>query len=200
MMRKNSLSIFCAALAMLGALCIASPVEQPATSQPAPIVLTDVAGTVQKPLELGSAKAAVLIFISVDCPVSNSYAPEINRICKQYEQRGVRFYLVHSDPDLTEDRAKKHAADYGFTCPVLIDRKLELVHRLGPRRQSEAAVVAADGHLAYRGRIDDLYISLGKRRYEATTHDLRNAIDNVLAGKPVNPDRTKAVGCVIGVD
>ena len=46
----------------------------------------------------------------------------------------------------------------------------------------EAAVFAADGSIKYRGRINDLYVDLGKKRNAATTHDLRDALDAVLAG------------------
>ena len=172
--------------------------EGPST-RPAPIVVADISGVVRQPLDRGSAKAVVLIFITTDCPISNGYAPEINRICKDYEGRGIGFYLVHADRELTDAAAKKHAADYGFTCPVLIDRKHELVHRLGATVTPEAVVIGAGGELPYRGRIDDLFVSLGKRRFEATTHDLpaQAALDAVLAGKPVAVPRTAAVGCAI---
>jgi hypothetical protein len=168
----------------------------PAT-RPAPLALADITGMLRRPLELGDAKAAVVIFISVDCPISNGYAPEISRICGEYEPKGVAFYLVHADRELTDAAAKKHAADYGFTCPVLIDRKHELVRRVGATVTPEAVVIGTGGEVRYRGRIDDLYIALGKRQFDTTTHDLRNALDAVVAGKPVAVPRTAAVGCTI---
>ena len=137
----------------------------------------------------------MIIFISVDCPISNAYAPEINRICKDYEPRGLKVYLVHADRTLSLDDARKHAADFGYTCPILIDRGHDLVSRLGARVSSEAAVVLSDGTLAYQGRIDNLYAAVGKKRFEATTHDLRDALDAVLAGRPAPTPRTRAVGC-----
>lgn len=167
-----------------------------ATTRPASPAIADVTGTVRRPVDLGDAKAAVVIFISTDCPICNGYAPEINRMCREYEAKGVLFYLVHGDRDLSDASAKKHASDYGFTCPVLIDRKHELVRWAGATVTPEAAVIGPGG-LLYRGRIDDLYPALGKRRYEATTHDLRQALDAMLAGKPVAAPRTSAVGCAI---
>jgi hypothetical protein len=83
---------------------------------------------------------------------------------------------------------------------VLIDRRHELVRQLGATVTPEAAVIGAHGELLYRGRIDDGYVSLGKRRFEATTHDLRDALEAVLAGKPVAAPRTATVGCAIGAD
>ncbi len=51
--------------------------------------------------------------------------------------------------------------------------------------------------MLYRGRIDNVYASLGKRRAEATEKDLRKALDEVLSGKPVSTPQTKAIGCYI---
>jgi thiol-disulfide isomerase/thioredoxin len=183
--------LFAMMLAITGA-----GIAAPAT-QPAPLVLADITGVDRHPLDVSSAKAVLILFIATDCPISNGYAPEINHICKEYESKGVSFYLVHSDPELSAADAKKHAADYGFTCPVLIDRKHEIVKHVGATVTPEAVVLGADGKVQYNGRIDDLYVALGKRRYEATTHDLRDALDAILAGKPVANPHTQAVGCVI---
>ena len=169
----------------------------PAT-RPASPTLIDIAGTARAPLDLGTAKAVVVIFISVDCPISNGYAPEIIRMCKDFEPKGACFYLVHADPQLSDPDAKKHADEYGYTCPVLVDRKHELVRRLGVKATPEAAIVNPAGEILYRGRVDDLYAGLGRRRYEATQHDLRDALSEVLAGRPVKTPRTVAVGCAIG--
>src|SRR5690349_18768381 len=57
---------------------------QPASRPTADIELKDAAGAIHRPLEVKDAAGAVLIFIATDCPISNSYAPEINRICMEY--------------------------------------------------------------------------------------------------------------------
>jgi len=54
-----------------------------------------------------------------------------------------------------------------------------------------------DGERKYLGRIDDLYADLGKRRARATSLDLRDALDAVLADRPVPRPVTQAVGCFI---
>ncbi|HZK80214.1 MAG TPA: redoxin domain-containing protein [Humisphaera sp.] len=193
MQTRFLLSIFTGlTLAFAGAVA-----GNPPATQVASPAIADVTGVIRRPLEMGESKAAVIIFIAVDCPISNGYAPEINRLCKQYESKGLLFYLAYPDGDLTPADAKKHAADYGYTCPALLDRKRELAHRLGATVTPEAVVVDRDGQVAYRGRIDDLYVALGKRRFEATTHDLRMALDAIVAGKPVPTPRTTAIGCAI---
>jgi thiol-disulfide isomerase/thioredoxin len=175
--------------------CAQSPATQPATLE-----LADLTGVRHRPLDPAAGHFNVVIFISTNCPISNSYAPEINRLCKEYESKGVSFFLVHSDPDLTMEAAKKHAADYGFTCPILIDRKHDLVHALGAKVQSYAALVGPAGQMLYHGRIDNLYVSVGRKRFEATTHELRDSLDAILAGKPAPIASTTAVGCAISDD
>ena len=142
-------------------------------------------------------KAVVLLFIASDCPISNSYAPEINRICARYTREKIAFSLVYSDPDLSIAAAKKHAADYGFTCPFVLDPSRRLAHRVGATVTPEAAVFAPNGKILYRGRIDNLYIGFGQRRYGATKHDLRDALDAIVQGKPISSPRTPAIGCFI---
>jgi len=59
----------------------------------------------------------------------------------------------------------------------------------------EVAVLAPDGTVLYRGRIDDWYADYGKRRAQPTQNDLRNALDAILQGKKVTAPTTKALGC-----
>lgn len=139
----------------------------------------------------------MLLFVARDCPVSNSYAPEIERIIARYTPRKVAFTLVYPDPDTSLTAARQHAKDYGYTCPLLLDPAHKLVRRAGVTVTPEAAVFAPSGRLLYRGRIDDLYLGFGKRRDHATRHDLRDALDAVLAGHPIPTARTQAIGCFL---
>ena len=81
--------------------------------------VADVNGLAVRPFEAKQQKATLLFFTTHDCPIANAYAPEIKRICETYESKGVRIFLVHVDLDLSAENAKKHAAEFGFTCPVL---------------------------------------------------------------------------------
>src|ERR1051325_4615068 len=118
----------------------------------------DVDGRKQTPLGQADRKATVLFFVLPDCPVSNTYAPEIKRISAAYTAKKIAAFIVHADPDVTAEAAKKHAKDYGFACPVLRDPTHELAKRTGVTMAPEVAVVLPDGKVAYRGRIDDLYV------------------------------------------
>ncbi len=163
----------------------------------AAVELADFEGKLHRPLEKSSARADAVIFVLHDCPIANAFAPEINRLVREFEPRGVRFFVVQVDPDLSTEAARAHARDYGYVCPVLLDRAHALVTRLRATVTPEAFLVEPEGKVLYRGRIDDRFVELGKRRQEPTRRDLREAIEAVLAGKPVVEPATKAVGCFI---
>ena len=113
---------------------------------------------------------------------------------KDFASQPVRFYAVNVDPDATTEAERHHAKEYGLTLPVLLDSKHQLVAATLVTHTPEAAVILNDGTIAYRGRIDDRYPGLGKKRQAPTQRDLRDALSAVLAGKPVRVPRTKAVG------
>ena len=159
--------------------------------------VTDVHGAQHEPLELGHDHAVVVIFLTVDCPIANSFAPEIKRILDDYLDSPVRFYLVHVDPDVTMERAREHAEQFGLEATILLDHNHSLVEKLGATMTPEAAVLAKNG-LVYRGRINNWYADLGAKRPAPTRHDLRDAITAVLTGTPIEVPRTEAIGCFLG--
>ena len=142
-------------------------------------------------------KASVLIFTTTDCPVANAMQPEIARLHDEFRGKGVAFTLVHVDPDTTAAKAKEHATAYSITVPYVLDPTHALVKRYGATRTPEAYVIRPDGSVAYHGRINDLFHAPGQRRRSPTTHDLREAITAILAGKHVAVETQPAVGCVI---
>jgi len=158
-------------------------------------LLLDVEGGRHWPLDPRDSKGCVLFFITPDCPIANASAPEIASIVADYSGKPLRFYVVHVDPGTTPAAAGAHARDYGHRGPVLLDPRHEVAKRLEITVTPEAAVVTAGGKIAYRGRIDDQWGDLQKKRPAPTRRDLRAALDAVLAGKSVPTPRTKAVGC-----
>lgn len=161
------------------------------------IELADQNGNRQRPLDAGKNKASVVIFVLQDCPISNKYAPEIQRLAADFGEKDIRFFLVHVDPELTDDEARQHATDYEYDLPVLVDRQHQLVKALAATTAPEAFVIAPDRTLLYRGRIDDRYVSIGKPRHEVRRRDLRLALEAIADGKPVEVAETDPVGCHI---
>ena len=140
-------------------------------------------------------KVRVLLFLRSDCPISQRYAPELQRIAQEFKGKPVEFWQVYSDPSESEKNIQKTIDDYHFPGKVVRDPKHELVKRAHAETTPEAAVFDVGGRLEYHGRIDDRYVDIGKTRPEATVHDLEDAISAVLAHRPVKEPVTKAVGC-----
>jgi hypothetical protein len=166
----------------------------------APILstLTDLQGQPANPLASASNhKATVLLFVTTDCPISNGYAPEVQRLAAAFAPKNVAFYLVYPDPDLKPAAAAKHHKDYGYPFPALLDPKFELARFAKVQTTPEAAVFLTDGSEVYRGRINDLYVDYGKSRHAPTTNDLRDVLDAVVQGNPPAPRTTEAIGCPI---
>lgn len=142
-------------------------------------------------------KGTVLFFITVDCPIANRYAPEIARIAAAYGPKGFVFARVYAEDTLSPTQIAKHGKDFGLTSlAAILDSRHYLVNKIHPKVTPEAAVIGPDGKLLYRGRIDDSYLDHG-RFGNPSRRDLREALNDILAGKPVRLKYVPAVGCDI---
>jgi peroxiredoxin len=148
------------------------------------------------PLAHNQAKAVVLLFTRSDCPISNRYAPEVERLYERFGKRGFNFWLVYVDPSEPEATIRKHVNDYAYRFGALLDRRHELVGLAKATVTPEVAVFSR-GELVYRGRIDDRYIAFGKARQNASAHDLENTLEALDSGRPVQLRTTHAIGCFI---
>jgi hypothetical protein len=160
----------------------------------AQMATTDMAGHPVKLFEATSSKPTVLIFVRVDCPISNRYAPEVERLYRAYASQ-VMYYLVYPDAGESVDSIQKHLTDFKYTVPALRDPNHALVKLAKARVTPEAAIFSARGQLLYHGRIDNRYISFGKSIDRPTRRDLEQAMQATLAGQLIKEASTPAIGC-----
>lgn len=152
-----------------------------------------------------SARASALFFIATDCPISNWYAPTIQQVCREYAARGVGCALVYEDVDLgaspkpLDDTVRTHLEEYryGPTFPAAVDRTRAVATRANATITPSVVLVDRAGEVRYRGRIDNAYADLGRPRQKVTSHELRDALEAVTAGRRVAVPHTEAVGCYI---
>lgn len=172
-----------------------------ANSMAAPLTfsLRDTRGVEHTAREWRGHKAVVLFFVTTDCPVANSYVPEMNRIRDAYETRGVAFYAVQTDVSVPAAEVAKYAEAYRYRFPLFMDEAQVLVKWTGANVTPQAAVLSPDGQVLYLGRIDNRVADFGTVRSSATSQDLRIALDAVLAGRTVPVPRTKSIGCAINL-
>lgn len=159
------------------------------------LTFKDLNGVSQQPLSPTNRLASVLIFYWHDCPISNGYAPEINRIASTYTN--FAFFIVQTDPELTPAVAKEHAQKFNLLPPILLDPAHILVKQTQVTVTPEVVIIGKNEKILYRGRIDNLYEALGKKRSAPTEHDLIQALDTLSVGKPLKKAETKAIGCLI---
>ena len=176
----------------IGAVAIATA----ALAAAPPLTVRDLDGRAWTPLQPPAGEVDLLIFITTDCPISNRYAPEILRIATDYAPKGVRTLLVFADPSLDAARARAHLTAFFPSLPAVIDKDFVLTASVGATVTPVAAIYTTAGR-AYRGRIDDLYVSIGQARREPTRRDVRLSLDAVLAGRPTPQAETTAFGCFI---
>lgn len=148
-------------------------------------------------MEQRRAKAVALVVLDPLCPIGRRYSPTLEKsIAPLAAKHGVQFYGIISSPHTTLAEAKKYAADFGLTFPILLDVSGDLAAKLKPTHLPEAFLIGKDDTLVYRGRIDDWFIAPGKRRPQPTTHDFVDAIRSYAAGKKPLHAQTVPVGCV----
>lgn len=132
----------------------------------------------------------LLFFVGAECPVSNFYAPEIRRLGEAWIERGGRVWLVYSEPGLALRDAEAHALTYGLPGTIILDVPRSLAASHGVSRVPTSVVPGV-----YKGRIDDRYSPEGKRRNEARSHDLEDALNALAVGRSPAPRETPVFGC-----
>lgn len=160
--------------------------------------LQDLANRPIDPFAAGrDSRAIVFLFTSIDCPISNRYAPVVKQLIETFARQNIAFWLVYPNPVESSAAIRAHLSAYDYPVHALRDPKHELVKLTKAVVTPEAAVFDRTGALAYRGRLDDRYVSLGVERPMATRQDLAEALTSVLASRQVAQPVTQAVGCYI---
>ena len=137
-------------------------------------------------------KFTVLMFISTECPVSNSYNEKMVKLSETYLSKGIQFVGINANKEEMVEDIAKHSKEHKFKFPVLKDEKNKIADLYGALVTPEVYVVSKEGKLLYHGRIDD-----ARMKTEAKSHDLQDALDALLAGKEILQKETNAKGCSI---
>lgn len=162
----------------------------------APQSALDLDGKPLDPIKSSQGKVTVLIFVRTDCPISNRYAPLLQRLNASFSGK-AKFWLVYPDKKTTANEIAAHLKQFHSSISALRDPNHSLVKLASATITPEAAVFDAQGRLFYHGRIDNWYEDAARSRRAATTHELQNAVEAALSGKPAPLASAPAVGCYI---
>jgi peroxiredoxin len=142
-------------------------------------------------------KAFVVVFVGTECPLANLYLPTLIDLHKTYGAKGVQFLAINSNSQDSFVAVSAHAQERDVPFPMLKDFDHKAADAFGAKRTPEVFLLDADRVIRYRGRIDDQYAA-GAHREQPTRRDLQEALDELLAGKPVSTPETVVDGCIIG--
>jgi AhpC/TSA family/Copper type II ascorbate-dependent monooxygenase, C-terminal domain len=137
----------------------------------------------------------VLVFYSIECPISNSYSPTLATLIESFPAKSVKWVGVCVDPDLTDSEVQTHARDFNLKLQVVRDPKGTFARKIGAKVTPEAFVLDAQDKVRYHGRIDDQFAARRKRNANPSESELKQAIAAVLNGKEVTTPFVEAVGC-----
>jgi peroxiredoxin len=158
-------------------------------------------GKTYRLLDFKDAKAIVVVFMCNHCPYVIATQGRINALAKEYGPRGVKVIGINSNdveeyPEDSLEEMTKRSREQGFVFPYLWDETQEVAKAYDAACTPDPYVFERTGNqfvMRYHGRIDDNW----KDEKAVTRRELAEALDAVLAGKPVNPDQKPAMGCNI---
>jgi peroxiredoxin len=159
--------------------------------------LQDGAGKAVSLYGLKDRKAVVVVFLSFDCPVSTSYSTALTGLARTYEKRGVAFLAVNSSDEDDAATLARKAEEHKLPFPLLKDDRHTAADTFKATAVPEAFVLDHNFVLRYRGRIDDGWTARLKRNPRPQRADLKQSLDELLAGKDVSVPATVTVGCAI---
>lgn len=141
---------------------------------------------------LNSSNYVLVVFLSTECPFVQPYTDRLNSISNEYGSKGIALWGINANNTESIETVKSHAEQKGYSFPVLKDVKNVVADMFGASRTPEVYLIGKDKTILYHGRIDD-----NRDADKVTANDLRNALDEVSAGKDISVKNTKSFGCTI---
>lgn len=181
---------------MIMPILLTALAAEPSPSLPA-FDLRDYRGKPYSANDFRDAKFLVVAFVGVDCPLARLYGPKLEAVAKQYADRGVKVVAFDANEQDSVTQLGHYARQHNLTIPLIKDLNNRIADALGATRTPEVFVLDGDRKVRFQGRIDDQY-GIGSARDKSKENYLTSALDDLLAGRPVNRPRVEAVGCLIG--
>jgi len=162
-----------------------------------PFVLKDVLGTTRSLDDWKESKAIVVVYLGAECPLARQYGPKLSQLAERCKDKHVQFVGIDSNQQdsLAEIGHYVRVCKIGF--PMLKDPGNKIADRFGAVRTPEVFLLDQSHVVRYWGQIDDQF-AVGVARSKAAHNYLQDALDDVLAGKPVRMASKDSVGCRIG--
>ncbi|HMP28183.1 MAG TPA: thioredoxin-like domain-containing protein [Saprospiraceae bacterium] len=153
-----------------------------------------------QPLQKDTLKPTVYIFMLEECVICQNYCPKINTIYEDYHDK-FNFLLVFPSFISKPSTIEKFYKDYNIKIPYKTDFYKTLVNKFDVNVTPEVVIYdPKQESVLYKGRLDNSFFALGKRRKSGISTDLVIAIEQILSGQSPRPSSTQAIGCIINRD
>lgn len=147
--------------------------------------------------ELKNNEASVLVFLSPECPLCQSYSLTLRELQLKFKNNGIEFYGIIPDKNFSNADVNAFKRKYLPNLMMLRDDAMQVTRFARASITPEVCVISKSGEVLYSGRIDNWAYELGKKRRVVTEHELTDALNAIIARKPVQVKKTKAIGCYI---
>jgi thiol-disulfide isomerase/thioredoxin len=161
--------------------------------------LPDPYGQLHSLNEFAGRPALLVAFICNHCPYVKHIAPVFAQLAKEYQDQGVAVVAINSNdftmyPDDAPTMMQAEIGQRGYTFPYLVDETQETAKAYHAACTPDFFLFDKQCNLVYRGQLDG---SRPGNSVPVTGNDLRDALDAVLAGRPVAKDQRPSMGCNI---
>ena len=173
-----------ALLAVALCACTATEARAPRVALP---------GTDGEPHAVVGAHVTVLVFFSEHCPCMRAHDPRLVALANEYASRGVTFFAIDSEVGATVASDAAQARDRAYPFPILVDHDARLARAVGAEYATYSVVLDDAGDVLYRGGFDGDHTHLSA----TATPYLRDALDDIVARRPVRRAQTEALGCAL---
>lgn len=162
-------------------------------------LLDAVSGQTKSLQDLKSNVATVIMFICNHCPFVKHIREELAALANQYQPEGISFIAINANdvdhyPEDSPENMAQEAQTYGYRFPYLYDETQQVAKAYDAQCTPDFFIFDADLACVYRGQLDNSRPGNG---IPVTGVDMRAALDNILAAKPINPQQKPSVGCNI---
>jgi peroxiredoxin len=158
-----------------------------------------ISGKMMSLNELKSDQTTVIMFICNHCPYVKHIQTQLVQLAQDYQPKGISFIAISSNdvegyPEDAPDKMKEVAERLGYPFPYLYDETQEVARAYHAACTPDFYIFDREMSCIYRGQLDD---SRPGNQIPVTGRDVRNALDNILANKPVDPNQKPSMGCNI---
>jgi len=194
-MRWRHIGMVLAAVLVLGVFVQAEELPIGETGPSFSLMGTD--GKTYSLTDYKEKKGVAVIFTCNACPYAKAFEDRINKLAKEFSPKGIAFVAINPNdpgrvPEDSYDNMVKRAKEKGFVFPYVYDSTSEVAAAYGARVTPHVFLLDASFKLVYRGRVED-----ETEAKKSKSHDLKNALNALLAGKKIATAETKAFGCSI---